>query len=363
MRIIILSNSAMGLFKFRKELLDELIKQNHEVYVSVPNDEYTTKLEQLGCKYIQTEIDRRGTNPLTDLKLMLTYVKMIFKLRADVVLTYTIKPNVYGGIACGLTKTPYVANITGLGSAVENKGRLQKVTLALYALGLKNASCVFFQNEENFTFVKKHLNIKAKKRLIPGSGVNLRQFRLLDYPDDSTVEFAFISRIMKEKGIDYYLEAAECIRERFPKTVFHVCGYCEESYEPRLKSLEEKGIVKYHGMLEDVREMLARAHCIVHPTYYPEGMSNVLLESAACGRPIITTDRSGCREIVVPGVSGFIVKQNSTRDLVDTIEQFLNLSYAQKVKMGLAGREKVEKEFDRRLVVESYLREIKEALE
>jgi len=282
-------------------------------------------------------------------------------IRPDVVLTYTIKPNIYGGIACRLFKAPYIANITGLGTAVENKGMLQKIAIILYRIAFKDIKCVFFQNEENRRFFIDNNIAVGKDRLIPGSGVNLEHFNVLNYPPDDIVEFAFISRIMKEKGIEQYLEAAEYIKNKYPNTRFHVCGFCEEDYQDRLEEMQSKGIIIYHGMLCDVREILKITHCTIHPTYYPEGMSNVLLESAACGRAIITTNRSGCREIVDDGVSGYLVKQKDSIDLIEKIEQFLALSLEDKKRMGLAGRKKVEKEFDRKIVVDAYMEEIEKA--
>ena len=276
-------------------------------------------------------------------------------------LTYTIKPNIYGGIACRLFKAPYIANITGLGTAVENKGMLQKIAIILYRIAFKDIKCVFFQNEENRRFFIDNNIAVGKDRLIPGSGVNLEHFNVLNYPPDDIVEFAFISRIMKEKGIEQYLEAAEYIKNKYPNTRFHVCGFCEEDYQDRLEEMQSKGIIIYHGMLCDVREILKITHCTIHPTYYPEGMSNVLLESAACGRAIITTNRSGCREIVDDGVSGYLVKQKDSIDLIEKIEQFLALSLEDKKRMGLAGRKKVEKEFDRKIVVDAYMEEIEKA--
>ena len=159
---------------------------------------------------------------------------------------------------------------------------------------------------------------------------------------------------MKEKGIDQYLEAAKYIRNKYPNTRFHICGFCEEDYEDILKEYQNQGIIIYHGLLDDVRKILKITHCTIHPTYYPEGMSNVLLESCACARPIITTDRSGCKEIVDDGINGYIIKQKDSNDLIDKIEKFLNLDYEDKKLMGLYARNKVESEFDRNIVVNIY---------
>ncbi|PER35106.1 glycosyltransferase family 1 protein [Bacillus cereus] len=356
-KVLILANNDVGLYKFRKELIQELVR-DYKVYISIPNGEFIPYLKELGCNFIDTPISRRGTNPLTDFKLLMNYKKIIREVKPDLVLTYTIKPNIYGGLACKMSGVPYISNITGLGSAVENGGVLQKITVALYKSALKKASCVFFQNEENKKFFEAKKIISHNYRLIPGSGVNLEQYYLLDYPVDTIVNFVFIARVMKEKGIDQYLAAAKYIRENYPNTKFHILGFCEEAYESKLKEMQDKGVIEYHGMQSDIREFHKISHCTIHPTYYPEGMSNVLLESAACGRPIITTNRSGCREIVDHGENGYIVEQQSSQDLIEKIERFLRLDYESKRKMGIIGRNKVENEFDRKIVVNSYIEEI-----
>ncbi len=181
----------------------------------------------------------------------------------------------------------------------------------------------------------------------------------MEYPNDEKVNFLFIARVMKEKGIDQFLDAATFIREKYPKTAFHILGSCEENYQNKLKDMQDRGIIQYHGMQNDVREFHKISHCTIHPTYYPEGMSNVLLESAASGRPFITTNRSGCREIVDDEVNGFIVDQQNSQDLIDEIEKFLALYFETKKQMGMAGRKKVETEFDRQIVVTAYIEEIK----
>ena len=359
-KILILANNDVGLYNFRKELIEELVKKN-EVYISLPYGDLIPKLEELGCNFIDTPISRRGTNPLTDIKLFLNYLSIIKEIKPDVVLTYTIKPNVFGGMASRMSTVPYIANITGLGTAVENGGILQSITLFLYKISLKKANCVFFQNKENRDFITGKIKI-SNHRLIPGSGVNLEQYSLMDYPSDEVVNFLFIARVMKEKGIDQYLEAAEYIKGKYSNTEFHILGFCEGDYEDSLKELHDIGIIRYHGMQSDVREFYKFSHCTIHPTYYPEGMSNVLLESAACGRPIITTNRSGCREIVDDGVNGYIVEQKNSKDLIKKIESFIKLDYNSKKKMGLEGQKKIEREFDRKIVLKAYINKINEIL-
>lgn len=357
MRILILANNDLGLFKFRKEVIAALLESN-EVYICLPDGEYVSKLVEMGCQYMECTMNRHGTNPLQEIRLVKRYSDVIRQCKPDLVFTYTIKPNVYGGMVCAIKNIPYVANITGLGTAVEKTGILQKITLGLYRFGLCKAQKVFFQNQENQDFMLKNNVINGEYDLLPGSGVNLEQYQVLEYPAGETVDFAFIARVMKEKGIDQYLEAAEVIRAKYPETRFHICGFCEQAYEKKLKQFGDRGIVIYHGLVDDITEIHKMSHCTVHPTYYPEGLSNVLLESAACGRPIITTDRSGCREIIEDGVNGFVVEQKNSQDLIKKIEQFLELSLDDRKQMGIQGRMKVEKEFNRKIVVNKYLNEV-----
>lgn len=362
-KVLILVNHDVVIYNFRKELVERLLEEKYEVYISSPYGERINDLINMGCKYIEASISRHGTNILEDLKLTKYYFKIIKKIKPDVVLTYTIKPNIYGGIASRLLKIPYIANITGLGTAVETPGLMQNFTVMLYRIAFKKINCIFFQNTENMNFFANRNLYNDKHKLIPGSGVNLKHFQVLEYPNKETIEFVFISRIMKEKGIDQYIEAAEYIRNKYPNTRFHICGFCEEYYEEKLNALQEKGIVEYHGMQRDIRVILAKTHCTIHPSYYPEGMSNVLLESAASGRPIITTNRSGCREIVNNEVNGYIVEPKNSEELINKIEKFINLNYYEKKKMGKNGRDKVENEFNRTIVVESYINQIEEGIE
>jgi len=231
----------------------------------------------------------------------------------------------------------------------------------MYKFAFSNIQTVFFQNKENSQFFIDHNIAVEKHELLPGSGVNLDFFYLQDYPStDETIDFVFISRIMKEKGIDQYLKAANYITIKYPYTRFHVCGFCEEEYEDILEEYHNKGVIIYHGMVNNIRGILKTTHCTIHPTYYPEGLSNVLLESAASGRPIISTDRSGTRETIDDGVNGYLVEQKNEKDLIEKIEKFIGLSFENKKTMGLAGRKKVEREFDRKIVIKKYMEQLEE---
>lgn len=361
--ILVLSNDWGGLYSFRKEVFQAFFENGYEVVISCPMEEKSKNkadwFKNIGCKIINTPFNRKGTNPYADYKLMQKYKNLIKQINPVAVLTYTIKPNLYGGMACALCGVPQIANITGLGAAVEYPGLMQKLTIGLYRLGLRKTQLVFFQNDANRQFCISRRMVKGKTKLIPGSGVNLTYHNYKEFPsEDEPIRFIFISRIRREKGIDEYLAAAEALHEKY-NTEFHVVGPCEDDYVGRLKALDKKGTIIFHGEQSDVRPFIARAHCMVHPSFYPEGMSNVLLESCAAGRPIITTDRSGCREIVDCGVNGFIVNQKDTRDTIAKVEQFILLPYEQKKAMGIASRKKVEKEFDRQIVIDAYLEAVK----
>jgi glycosyltransferase involved in cell wall biosynthesis len=358
MKILVLTNFGMGLYNFRKELLEELINNQNEVYISLPNDGYVPKLVSLGCQFVETPLERRGTNPIKDIKLLLHYIKIIKRMKPDVVLTYTIKPNVYGGLACRITKTPYITNITGLGTSIENKGIIQKITLLLYKAGLKNASCLFFQNETNRKFFIDKNMVKGKARVVPGSGVNLAQHPLEEYPDDGEKNrFLFIGRMMKAKGIEELLKAAKIVKEKFPNTQFDLIGGCEEDYYQQLAELNKSGIINYHGQQDDVHSFIKKSHATILPSYH-EGTANVLLESASSGRPVLATQVPGCKETFDENLSGFGFEVKSVDSLVETINKFINLPYGQKKAMGIAGREKMENEYDRKIVINAYIDEI-----
>lgn len=358
-KVLFLVNHDVVIYNFRLELVERLLQDGYEVYISSPYGERIDDLIKLGCHYHKINIDRHGMNPLKEMKLLNDYRKLIKLIQPDIILGYTIKPNIYGAIAAQRRNIPFVANITGLGTAVENAGLKQKVLICLYKFAFRKVKKVFFQNEENRKFFVDHRIAMGKHGLLPGSGVNLERFPLLEYPEEEKViRFAFISRIMKEKGIDQYLEAAKFVKQKYPNTEFHICGFCEKEYEGQLEELNKNGTVIYHGMIRDVSEFLKNIHCVVHPTYYPEGISNVLLEACASGRPIITTDRSGCKEVVDDGVNGYMIPQKDSQKLNEAIEKFVTLGFNEKRLMGQAARVKVERKFDRHIVVEVYMKEI-----
>ena len=357
-KVLILVNHDMTIYNFRLELVERLIDEGYEVYISSPNGEKIDDLRALGCFYHEIKIDRHGMNPVKELGLVMTYFRLMGQIKPDIVLGYTIKPNIYGALVAGLKGIPFLANITGLGTAVENEGLSQKITLMLYKIAFRKVNRIYFQNEENMQFFANRNIYPDRYELLPGSGVNLTRFPLQTYPSDSHgIRFAFLSRIMKEKGIEEYLGAAQVLKTRYPDAEFHICGFCEEGYEENLKKLEEAGIITCHGMIRDVAGFLKDMHCVVLPSYH-EGMSNVLLEGSATGRPIITTDCAGCREIVDDGVNGYMVPVQDTQALVIAMDKFIKLSQMDRKLMGLKARTKVEQEFDREIVVRTYVNAI-----
>jgi galacturonosyltransferase len=366
-RILILANSLLGLYSFRREVIHALIAEGYEVILSVPKDDHWKErhykyFEKMGCSFVVTNFKRKGINPLADLKLILFYLRLIRKERPAVVLTYTIKPNAYGGIACAWCGVPQIANITGLGAAVENGGLLGSISTGIYCLGLRRARLVFCQNVDNLGFCKKHGITKGEVKLLPGSGVNLQYHSYTDYPSETEpVRFLFCGRIRREKGIDEFLEAAKYFKEHpviEHKIEFHVAGPCEEAYNERLRQMTEQGVVVYHGQQDDVRPFYRLAAMTVLPSFYPEGMSNVLLESQATGRPVLTTGRAGCGETVDDGVTGFIVKAQDCHDVIAKLITFMQKPYSEHVAMGVAARQKMEREFSRDLVIKAYLESI-----
>lgn len=355
-----IANDTTYVYNLRYEVIERLIQIGYEVTVVCERQLYEDEIKESGAVVIPMSIKRHSKNPFTDLSMFWLFKKIIRKHRPDVVLTYNIKPNIYVGMVCRLFHIPYLTNITGLGTAVEYPGLMQKITLLLYRIALKEASCVFFQNSENREFFTENNIFCRRSILLPGSGVNLGKYPVLEYPDTEEIHFLFVARILKEKGIDQYLEAAREIRKEHKNVYFHVIGGCDdEHFVDILRRENESGSIIYHGLQKNMSEYQKMSSCMVLPSYYPEGMNNVLLESAASGRPIITTSRSGCGEIVDDAATGFLVKEKDAGDLVCKIEKFLSMSFEERKAMGLAGRQKVEREFDREMVVKAYVNEIK----
>lgn len=361
-KIMLTGNSEMVIFKFRLELIERLLQEGYEVYAAFPKTAFgdgETISRQYGCHYIELTISSHGTNPFTDWNLLQQYKKVLYQVEPSALLTFTIKPNIYGAMAAAICKIPCITNVSGLGTAVEQPGILQLITTTFYHIATKKVQRVFFQNTENEQFFADRHIADGKRRLLPGSGVNLDHFKVFEYPYGDNINFMFMARVLKEKGIEQYIDAAKAIRAKYSNANFHVLGVCDnETYLIKLKEMEAQGIIQYHGQQKNVLPFQKINCCTIHPTYYPEGMSNVLLESAACGRPIITTDRSGCREIIDDGVNGYICKQKDSADLIKQIEKFMALKRKQRCDMGLAGRRKVEREFDRQIVVKAYMDEI-----
>ena len=361
-KLLLLTNNCGGLYLFRRELLSKL-SQLFSVIVCSPVDEHTENIESLGCLVVASPLDRRGINPIKDLKLLWGYVRLLHKERPDIALLYTVKPNVYGGLACRMTKTPYLPNVTGLGTSVENGGALQKIVLTLYQIGLRKSRCTFFQNSENQQFFINRQVVLGPTRLIPGSGVNLQGHTFEPYPEkDKPIRFTFVGRIMRDKGIYELLQAAAAIKEKYPEVIFDLIGGFDESCQDGVRQAERKGDINYLGPQSDVHPFYQRSWAVIMPSYH-EGMSNVCLEAAATGRPVLASDVPGCRETFDEGVSGLGFAAKDAECLTSAIEKFIALPYDQKVKMGRSGREKMEREFDRQIIVDAYLEEINKALQ
>ena len=358
-RVLFLVNHDVVIYNFRLELVEKLLKEGNEVYISSPYGEKIDRLIKIGCKFCDIKLSRHGTNPINELKVVFHYISLLKKVKPSVVLTYTIKPNIYGGIACSLKKIPYVTNISGLGSAIENGGFLQRLTLKLYKIGLKKAEKVFFQNSENQRFMLEKGIVGNSNELLPGSGVNLERNSFEPYPDnDNCVTLLTIGRIMKDKGTDEILEAAKIIKKKYPFVIFRFIGFYDDDYNEKISAAVSDKTIEYWEQQPDVHPIIKNSHATLHASYH-EGMSNVLLETAACGRPIIATDVPGCRETYDDGVSGISFKPRDVKGMVDAIEKFLSLSNGEKAQMGAAGRKKMEKEFNRDIIVDKYLSTIK----
>lgn len=357
-KILIISNHHSYTYNFRKEIIQKLLDDKHQVYLTLPYGESVELLEEMGCIFIESPLERRGMNPLKDYKLIRSYSKIMAEIQPDVVLSYTIKPNIYGGLVCRKLKIPFIPNVTGLGTAVSNKTILQKVLVLMYKYAFRDATCVFFQNQANkIFFVDKCIPLK-KYKILPGSGINIEDFIYHDYPENNEkIKILFIGRIMEDKGIEELIKAAKVIKSEYKNIQFDALGFCEEDYKDRAQELANKDIITFHGVQKDIKKYLIECNALIHPSYH-EGMSNVMLEAGAMGRPLLASNIPGCREIFDEGVSGLGFEPKDVEGLTDAIRGFIHLSHEEKKAMGIAGRQKIEKEFDREIVVDAYIKEI-----
>lgn len=361
MKILVLANHYNTLRIFRRELLIALTNAGHEVVISIPpcEDENREILESYGARVIFTAFERRGTNPLDDLRLLSAYKKLIRSEKPDKVITYTIKCNIYGAMACKHDHIPHYANVTGLGSAFQGQSKMRKLVSAMYKFSLNHSQRIFFENVGNRdTLVSDGIVRQEQTIVLPGAGVNLKEFVPTPYPaSQEPLRFLFVGRIMKEKGVDEYFQAIRRIRKDYPNTAFDFIGWYEDHYEAQVKEMEAEGLIHFHGFQSDVKPFIAAAHCVVLPSWH-EGMSNTLLESAAMCRPLITTCIHGCMEAVEDGVSGYLAEVHNEDSLYSAMLRFVKLPLETKLAMGLAGRVRMETKFDKDMVVQKTLNEI-----
>jgi galacturonosyltransferase len=332
--------------------------QTHEVVLSMPFVGHEEDFQSMGLRCINTDVDRRSINPKTDLKLFNTYRRLLKQESPDMVITYSIKPNIYAGLACSMAGIPFCANVQGLGTAFQRKGLAQLVTI-LYKTALRKAKTVFFENEGNAQeFLNRKIIPAERATVLSGAGINLSEYACMPYPENETFHFLYLGRIMKEKGIDELFSAMRRLHEeRGSQVVLDLVGFFDDDYETEVNQLVADGIAVFHGFQSDPCPYYAATDCVVLPSYH-EGMSNVLLEASATGRPVITSNIHGCKEAVIDGKTGVLCAVKDTDDLLDKMRRMAELPRDERDAMGKAARAKMEQEFEKSLIVGKTLRAI-----
>ena len=356
-KVMILTNHSYMLYRFRKELIEELMK-NYDVVLSMPFVGHHEDFINMGLRCIETKMERRGVNPIHDFSLMKFYKKILQEENPDLVITYSIKPNVYGGLMCEKLNIPFYANVQGLGTAFQKPGLAQFATV-LYKTAFKKVKTVFFENQVNADeFVDRKIISVEKETILNGAGINLEIYECKPYPKSDPPHFLYLGRIMKEKGMDELFSAAEKLHDDGYKFVLDLVGFFEDEYKERVELLESKGVVKFHGFQEEPRPYYATADCVVMPSYH-EGMSNVNLEASATGRPVITTDIPGCRESVENEYTGWLCEPKSVDSLYEKMKAFLETDISKREVMGKYARQKMVDEFDKKIVVNDTIKALK----
>lgn len=358
--VVISVNAAWNLVNFRHSLLRSLVAAGNRVVAVAPPDGRESELAALGVEFVPIEIDRRGVSPLADARLLWNYVRVLRRLKPSAYLGFTIKPNVYGGMACQMLGIPRIANIAGLGTAFLRRGPLYHIVRGLYSVGLRGAECVFFQNrDDRVHFLAEGLVPEERTALLPGSGVDLNRFAPRHRQADGRTVFLMVARLLGAKGVAEYVAAAAAIRRRHGTTAtFRLLGIPDHSPggidAATLERWRREGDVELLDAVDDVRPILAEADCVVLPSYYPEGTPRSLLEAAGMGKAIITTDMPGCRDVVEQGVNGFICEPRSTSALIAALEAYLALDSDARLQLGVASRTRAERDYDERIVLDRY---------
>lgn len=348
-KILFATNHSYMFYQFRKELVSDLL-QDYEVVILTPFNGREEELRNLGCKLIETKFERRGISVMQERELYKTYVNLLEEEQPDFVITYSIKPNVYCGMACNKLQIPYAVNVQGLGTAFEKQG-MKQVASKLYKEACKGARVVFFENTVNAKYFIDHKIIRQDQAFVlPGAGVNTDYYAYSPIRHHDKFHFLYLGRIMREKGVDELFEAMQRIHREYPDTILDIVGFMEEDYGDKIRSLVDEGIAQFHGFHEDPRPFYVNADCVVLPSYH-EGMSNVLLEAASTGRLLITTDIPGCREAVTLGETGYLVKPKDTDSLYRMMKKALELSGEERETISHKAREKMEYEFTKEEVV------------
>jgi glycosyltransferase involved in cell wall biosynthesis len=367
MKIVICLNTAWNLVNFRAGLIRALVASDYDVVAVAPDDKYAPRLLELGCRFVPLTMDNQGTHPGRDALLLWRIFRLLKREKPDVYLGYTVKPNVYGSLAAHMLGIPVINNIAGLGVVFSRTGLLVHMVRGLYSIALSRSAKVFFQNnDDRQMFLSGGLVRSEVADILPGSGVDLSSFSLVPLGTGSGPEprfrFLLIARMLWDKGVGEFAVAAKLIRERWPQAECCLLGFLDVQNpgaisREKMDELVASGIT-YLGTSDDVRVEIAQADCIVLPSYYREGTPRSLLEAAAMGRPLITTDAVGCRDVVDDGVNGYLCKPRDAADLAVKMEQMLSLSAEARAAMGRRGREKVEREFDEQIVISKYLEAI-----
>lgn len=360
-RIVISVNTTWNVYNFRLGLIRSFIERGYEVIALAPSDEYAKRLEAHGCKCMDLPIEKNGSNPFKDMLLLFRYYRKLRSLRPTVFLSYTIKPNVYGSIAAHLLGIPVVNNIAGLGSAFIRENFLTKIVRLLYRVALGRSHRVFFQNQDDLIlFSNIGLVDKDTAGLVPGSGLNLSHYNPEPLPEDTAEPFKFlmVARVLKDKGVEEFAEAARLLKAANLRFECQLLGTIDNSNPnaiaaEQVEAWERDGLLKYLGNTDDVRPYLRNADCVVLPSYR-EGVPRSLLEAAAMARPTVATDVVGCRDAVDDGVTGLLCEVKNASSLADKMEEMMSLHLERRREMGYAGREKMEAEFDERLVIHKY---------
>jgi len=356
-------NTSWNIYNFRMGLINRLLQSNHEVIAIAPKDSYTKDVISSGCEFVNLTMDSKGVNPVKDVALTMELFKIYRRIKPDIILHFTIKPNIYGTLAAGLLNIPVINNVCGLGTVFHWNSFISRVAFLMYRIAFRSANLVFFQNREDEKYFTKKVDIPdLRTAILPGSGINISAFKPKNYVKNKEFTFIMVARLLVDKGVEEFVEAARILKKKGVKARYLVYGRIDKNHKRavpvnKLKKWIKEGVIEYKGVSDNIAEPIGQSDCVVLPSYR-EGTPRTLLEGGSMAKPLIATNVPGCNDVTINGYNGLLCKVKDSNDLALKMEEILSMPVTRIRAMGQNSRRHIAMKYEERFVVDKYLQAI-----